>query len=86
MRTRTRGEEFSGQVRAMLKEIPHGTTTGYGALAERLGDRRLARRVGHAVGQNPVSILIPCHRVVGANGSLAGAAEAVALELGTNYR
>lgn len=69
---RTRGDEFSERVWAMLKEIPHGATTTYGALSERLGNRRLARRVGQAVGRNPISILIPCHRVVGANGSLAG--------------
>lgn len=70
--TRTRGDEFSERVWAMLKEIPHGTTTTYGALAERLGNRRLARRVGQAVGRNPISVLIPCHRVIGADGSLAG--------------
>ena len=56
----------------MLRGIPYGATTSYGELAVRLGDRNLARRVGNAVGRNPVSILVPCHRVVGASGSLTG--------------
>lgn len=68
----TDGDAFSEQVWGMLREIPYGETTTYGALAERLGNRALAQRVGQAVGHNPVSIIIPCHRVVGANGSLTG--------------
>lgn len=72
MPTRTGGDEFFEQVWALLCEIPYGQTTTYGALAERLGDRRLAQRVGQAVGRNPISILIPCHRVLGADGSLTG--------------
>ncbi|QEO14945.1 methylated-DNA--[protein]-cysteine S-methyltransferase [Agromyces intestinalis] len=66
------GDEFQHAVWTMLREIPYGTTTTYGALAERLGDRNLARRVGGAVGRNPISIIVPCHRVVGADGSLTG--------------
>lgn len=66
------GDAFEEAVWAMLREIPFGETTTYGALAERLGDRNLARRVGYAVGHNPISILVPCHRVVGADGSLTG--------------
>jgi methylated-DNA-[protein]-cysteine S-methyltransferase len=66
------GDEFQHAVWAMLREIPWGTTTSYGELAARLGDRNLARRVGNAVGHNPLSILVPCHRVVGADGSLTG--------------
>ena len=66
------GDAFEHAVWAMLREIPFGQTTTYGALAERLGDRNLARRVGYAVGHNPISILVPCHRVVGADGSLTG--------------
>lgn len=69
---RTRGDEFSERVWAMLKKIPYGSTTTYGALAERLGNRKLAQRVGQAVGRNPISIIIPCHRVVGVDGSLTG--------------
>ena len=68
----TRGDEFSERVWGMLREIPYGGTTSYGALAERLGDRHLAQRVGQVVGRNPASILVPCHRVVGADGSLTG--------------
>ncbi|MGX5695548.1 methylated-DNA--[protein]-cysteine S-methyltransferase [Agromyces soli] len=66
------GDEFEHRVWAMLREIPFGETTSYGELALRLGDRNLARMVGRAVGHNPVSILVPCHRVVGADGSLTG--------------
>ena len=68
----TVGDAFQEQVWRMLRGIRFGETTTYGALAERLGARALARRVGQAVGRNPVSILIPCHRVVGASGSLTG--------------
>ncbi|WP_448006113.1 methylated-DNA--[protein]-cysteine S-methyltransferase [Agromyces bauzanensis] len=68
----TAGDGFQEQVWRMLRRLRFGETTTYGALAERLGDRTLARRVGQAVGRNPVSILIPCHRVVGASGSLTG--------------
>lgn len=66
------GDEFQQTVWAMLRDIPLGTTTSYGELAARLGDRNLARRVGNAVGRNPISIIVPCHRVVGADGSLTG--------------
>lgn len=69
---RTAGAPLAERVWAMLREIPYGTTTTYGELAERLGDRRLAQVVGQAVGHNPVSIVIPCHRVVAADGSLRG--------------
>lgn len=68
----TRGDAFQTRVWALLRGIPYGTTTTYGALAEALGDRTLARRVGQAVGRNPVSVLVPCHRVIGADGSLTG--------------
>ena len=54
----------------MLAEIPIGETTTYSELAERLGDKRLARMVGQAVGHNPLSIIVPCHRVVGRDGKL----------------
>lgn len=66
------GDEFQQSVWRMLREIPYGDTVTYGELAVRLGDRNLARRVGGAVGRNPISILVPCHRVVGADGSLTG--------------
>ena len=64
--------DLSERVWAMLCAIPYGETTTYGVLAERLGNRRLAQCVGQAVGRNPVSIVAPCHRVVGAGGSLTG--------------
>jgi methylated-DNA-[protein]-cysteine S-methyltransferase len=70
--TATAGDDFQERVWAMLAEIPYGGTTSYGALAGRLGDPALAQRVGQAVGHNPLSIVVPCHRVVGANGRLTG--------------
>ena len=70
--TATHGNEFQKKVWAMLEEIPFGETTTYGELATRLGDKNLARVVGQAVGHNPLSIVVPCHRVVGKNGKLAG--------------
>ena len=66
------GDDFQHAVWAMLRGIPYGESTSYGELALRLGDRNLSRRVGNAVGRNPLSILVPCHRVVGADGSLTG--------------
>jgi methylated-DNA-[protein]-cysteine S-methyltransferase len=66
------GDEFQRRVWAMLDEIPRGETTTYGELAERLGDKQLAQLVGQAVGRNPVSIVVPCHRVVGKDGKLTG--------------
>ena len=66
------GDPFQQAVWTRLREIPYGETTTYGALAVELGDRNLARRVGGAVGRNPLSIVVPCHRVVGATGALTG--------------
>lgn len=68
----TSGNPFQEKVWAVLNEIPYGKTMTYGEIAERLGDRSLARMVGQSVGQNPLSIIVPCHRVVGKNGSLTG--------------
>ena len=61
----------------MLCRIPSGEYTTYGALARRLGPGMSAQAVGGAVGHNPISIIIPCHRVVGADGSLTGYAGGV---------
>lgn len=69
---RASGDDFSDRVWSLLRSIPYGQTTSYGVLAEQLGDRRLAQRVGQAVGRNPLCVFIPCHRVVGADGSLTG--------------
>lgn len=70
--TVTHGDAFSERVWDFLATIAYGTTTTYGAIARELGKPGLAQRVGQAVGHNPVSILIPCHRVIGADGSLTG--------------
>ncbi|MCH4250309.1 MAG: methylated-DNA--[protein]-cysteine S-methyltransferase [Microbacteriaceae bacterium] len=72
LRLHATGDAFSEQVWDLLRQIPYGRTTTYGALARSLGNPRLAQRVGQAVGRNPISIIIPCHRVVGADGSLTG--------------
>ena len=66
------GTEFRKLVWAELLNIPFGKTISYGELAKRLGDPLLTRAVGTANGANPISIIIPCHRVVGANGHLTG--------------
>ncbi|MDP9093117.1 MAG: methylated-DNA--[protein]-cysteine S-methyltransferase [Actinomycetota bacterium] len=66
------GTSFQKRVWAALLEIPYGQTTSYGRTAAALGLPEAARAVGLANGQNPISIIVPCHRVVGANGSLTG--------------
>jgi len=66
------GPALHRQVWALLLAIPYGETTTYGALARALGSPGLAQAVGGGVGHNPVSIVIPCHRVIGADGSLTG--------------
>ena len=65
-------DPFQAKVYTTARAVPPGETTTYGAIAARLGDRRLARAVGRALGRNPLPILVPCHRVVGANGKLTG--------------
>jgi len=70
--TATHGNPFRERVWALLNDIPFGTTTTYGRLAETLGDKSLAQAVGEAVGRNPLSVIVPCHRVVGKNGKLTG--------------
>jgi methylated-DNA-[protein]-cysteine S-methyltransferase len=67
-----RGTDFQRRVWAALREIPYGATWSYGDLAEHIGSPTAVRAVGLANGKNPVSIVVPCHRVVGANGSLTG--------------
>ena len=69
---RAGGTPFQERVWAALREIPHGRTLGYGALAVRLGEPGAAQAVGAANAQNPVAVVVPCHRVVGADGSLTG--------------
>ncbi len=70
--TRIRGADFQQQVWELLRSIPYGATTSYGEIADQLGNRRLAQQVGQAVARNPLSIVIPCHRVVGHDGKLTG--------------
>ena len=67
-----RGNAFQHKVWEQLRRIPYGQTRSYGHLALTLGDPGLARAVGAANGQNPLSIIVPCHRVVGADGRLTG--------------
>lgn len=72
------GGEFEQRVWAELRAVPHGTTTTYGALARRLGTPGAAQAVGAANARNPISIVVPCHRVLGADGSLTGYAGGLA--------
>jgi methylated-DNA-[protein]-cysteine S-methyltransferase len=67
-----RGTPFQRRVWQALGEIPYGTTESYGALAARIDRPGAARAVGLANGRNPIGIIVPCHRVIGANGSLTG--------------
>jgi methylated-DNA-[protein]-cysteine S-methyltransferase len=66
------GTPWEQRVWAELQAIPYGETTSYGELAARLGVPTAARAVGAANGRNPISIVVPCHRVVGARGALTG--------------
>ena len=68
----TRGTPFQQEVWAALRRIPAGETTSYGQLAASIGRPQAMRAVGLANGSNPVGIVVPCHRVIGANGSLTG--------------
>ncbi len=67
---RVAGTPFQRKVWTALPKIPAGKTMSYGALAARLGAPNAMRAVGHANGSNPISVVIPCHRLIGANGSL----------------
>ena len=66
------GTSFQIKVWKELRRIPYGKTISYGEQAKNLGDKKKARAVGSANGKNPISIIVPCHRVIGANGNLAG--------------
>lgn len=67
-----RGDEFQRRVWELIGRIPYGRTATYGELAKELGEGVLAKDVGAAVGRNPLSIVVPCHRVVGKDGQLTG--------------
>jgi O-6-methylguanine DNA methyltransferase len=77
---RLHGSLFEQRVWGALQRIPFGQTRSYGQLALDLGDKNLSRAVGRANGANPVSILVPCHRVIGANGALTGYAGGLAMK------
>ena len=66
------GAPFEKRVWQALLEIPAGETTSYGAIAKKLGSAAASRAVGAANGANPIAIIVPCHRVIGASGSLTG--------------
>ena len=66
------GTEFQEEVWKQLIEIPFGSTISYRELAVKIGNKRAVRAVGNANGKNPISIIIPCHRVIGSDGKLVG--------------
>ena len=66
------GSEFERRVWSALREIPYGETTSYGEIARRVEAPAAARAVGLANGRNPIAVIVPCHRVIGADGSLTG--------------
>ena len=70
--TATAGTAFQREVWRVLRTIPAGTTTSYGELAQRIARPRAVRAVGLANGSNPIGVVVPCHRVIGADGSLTG--------------
>ncbi|WP_118972934.1 methylated-DNA--[protein]-cysteine S-methyltransferase [Taibaiella koreensis] len=85
------GTAFQVRVWEALLGIPYGATKTYGALARLLGDIKAVRAVGGALNKNPISIIVPCHRVVGASGKLTGFAgglenKSILLELETGHR
>lgn len=67
-----RGAPFERRVWDALRRIPAGTTTTYGAIAREIGSPDASRAVGMANGANPIAIIVPCHRVIGSNGTLTG--------------
>ena len=69
---RSEGSPFQRAVWRELEGIPYGTVTSYGEIARRIGKPTASRAVGAANGRNPIAIIVPCHRVIGADGSLTG--------------
>jgi methylated-DNA-[protein]-cysteine S-methyltransferase len=67
-----KGAPFEREVWHALEEIPYGETVSYGEIARRVGQPAAARAVGTANGRNPIAVIVPCHRVIGADGSLTG--------------
>ncbi|MEX0610010.1 MAG: methylated-DNA--[protein]-cysteine S-methyltransferase [Balneolaceae bacterium] len=66
------GTKFEQTVWNKLLEIPQGSTTSYGTIAKKLGDKNSSQAVGHANGKNPIAVVIPCHRVIGSDQKLVG--------------
>ena len=66
------GSPFQRRVWGALCDIPYGETISYGELARRIGKPSAARAVGAANGRNPISVIVPCHRVIGASGTMTG--------------
>lgn len=75
-----RGTAFQHTVWNALLEIPYGETRSYGEIATRIGNPSASRAVGAANGRNPIAIVVPCHRVIGASGSLTGYAGGIAIK------
>lgn len=69
---RPNGTSFQQRVWDALSDIPYGETASYGEIAARIGQPGAARAVGMAIGRNPITVIVPCHRVIGANGALTG--------------
>jgi methylated-DNA-[protein]-cysteine S-methyltransferase len=78
LRLNARGDDFQPHVWELIGDIPYGQTATYGDLARELGSQVLAKDVGAAVGRNPLSVIVPCHRVVGRDGRLTGYAGGLA--------
>ena len=72
LRLEFHGTEFQRRVWAALRTIPYGETRTYGDIAQQIGSPTASRAVGLANGHNPIAVVVPCHRVIGANGSLTG--------------
>src|SRR5688572_12029260 len=75
-----RGTDFQHQVWKLLEEIPFGETRSYGQLANQLGNQGASRAVGRANATNPIAIIVPCHRVIGTNGTLTGYAGGLSMK------
>jgi methylated-DNA-[protein]-cysteine S-methyltransferase len=72
LKLQPQGTDFQKEVWKQLLKIPYGRTVSYGDIAAALGDKNAVRAVGSANGKNPISIIVPCHRVIGSNGKLIG--------------
>lgn len=75
-----RGTEFQKKVWQVLEKIPYGETWTYGTVAAEIGNRKASRAVGGACNRNPIWLIVPCHRLIGANGSLTGYAGGISMK------